>query len=133
MTEGLFGKKWNLVLGSSRFSAEFRPERETRAYEEVPGGYKLTVTGTSAGQPYSWSYTALYDGKPHSVHGRKDVDSILAYKVDDHVTLGVFLKQGVRTGGYVRLVSLSGGELQVLAAGINEKGAPYFDVLTYKA
>jgi hypothetical protein len=39
------------------------PATETRRYEQVGDGYKLTVSGTRDGKPYSWSYTAQYDGK----------------------------------------------------------------------
>lgn len=127
----LFGVLWEMRPGESAFSGSFIPTKETRQYEEMDNGYKLTVEGTHNGKPYSWGYTAQYDGKPHAVHGRTDVDSIIAYRVNDRVTFGVFQKGGVEGGSYARGVSEDGKRLTVQAGGIDDKGKPYFDVIRY--
>jgi hypothetical protein len=132
MPDPLFGQDWKLDRGKSSLSvASFNPHTETQRYEEVPGGYRLTVTGSTAGQTYSWNYTALNDGKPHPVHGRNDVDSITTYRINDKITVGFFTKDGVAGGPYARFVSDDGRTLTVWAGGKNANGEPYFDVLHY--
>jgi hypothetical protein len=129
----LFDVNWSLESSRSKFSvAGWNPAHETRLYEEVRGGYKLTVKGTNQGTPYQWGYTALYDGKDHPVHGRPDIDSIEAYRVNDRITIGFFKKDGAEVAMYKRGL-LSEKSLQVVASGLDEKGAAYFDVVEYKA
>lgn len=124
----LFNVSWALIPNRSKFSiAEWNPTNEARLYEEVPGGYKLTVTGTNQGISYQWGYTALYDGNDHPVHGRADVDAIEAYKINDQITVGFFKKNGEEVAGYKRGLSVDGKSLQVVASGINDKDTPYFD------
>ena len=133
MSDLLFGKTWNLNKGASVFSTDWSPDTETRHYEKVGDGYKLTVSGTNNGRPYEWGYTAKYDGKDHPVHGRPDVDAIEAYRVNDHITIGFFKKVGVRGGSYARIVAEDGKSLTVEAAGKQPDGTVYYDVITYKA
>lgn len=133
MADPLFGKKWQMDVSRSSFStAAFSPASETRLYEETPGGYRLTVRGVNAGVEYKWGYDALYDGKPHPVHGRPDVDSITIYKLDDLNTCGFFWKQLMPGGPYARKLSADGARLQVQAAGRNAEGEAFFDVIEYE-
>ena len=127
----LLGKKWKMDLAKSSFSTEFVPASETRLYEEVPNGYRLTVSGVHKGKPYSWGYTAHYDGKPHPVQGRNDVDSITIYRVNDRITVGFFKKGLVEGGPYARTVSDDGRSLIVEAAGRDVHGRPFYDVIAY--
>lgn len=129
----LFDVKWTLVPRASKFTTpSWNPSRETRVYKQVRGGYELTVSGVRAGKPYTWSYRALYDGKDHAVKGRKDVDAIEAYKVNDRTTIGFFKKRGEEVAGYKRTISIDGRSLSVVASGINDDGTIYFDRIEYK-
>lgn len=98
MSDLLFGKTWKMNPGASLFSASFTPDSEIREYEEIYGRYKLTVSGVHQGSPYSWNYTALYDGKPHKVYSRSDVDAITIHKIDDRTTIGFFEKDRLPGG-----------------------------------
>ncbi len=133
MADALFGKTWQLNPARTIFSTSLAPAHETRLYEELPGGYRLTVEGTHNGAPYRWGYTALYDGLPHPVYGRSDVDTITAYRVNDKITIGFFSKNGLEGGSYSRRLSEDGHSLTVEAAGRNASGLPYFDVTNYSA
>lgn len=133
MSDPLFGKTWKADPGKSLFSTDWRPDSETRLYEETAGGYRLTVSGTRNGEPYSWSYAAQYDGKDHAVSGREDADSIEAYRVNDRITIGFFKKKLVAAGAYTRQMSDDGKTLVVQAAGLRVDGMPYFDVIEYRA
>jgi hypothetical protein len=130
--DGLFGVKWTMTQAKSRFSGEWIPETETRLYEEVPGGYSLTVSGIDKGKPYSWGYTALYDGQDHKVWGRPDADAIEAYRVNDRITIGFFKKNQKSGGPYARKLSADGKSLEVLTVGHTPEGAVYFDVIQYQ-
>ncbi|WP_395459818.1 hypothetical protein ACHMW5_35940 (plasmid) [Azospirillum melinis] len=131
MGDPLFGKTWKMNPSASMFSTNFTPESETRLYEEIDGGYKLTVSGNHNGTPYSWNYTALYDGKPHKVNGRKDVDSITIYKVNDRITIGFFEQDRLPGGPYARRISEDGSKLLVEAAGRHPDGTPFYDMIEY--
>jgi len=131
MAELLFDKTWTINRHSSRFSTSRTPDTETRRYERVGDGYRLTVAGTHNGKPYEWGYTLQYDGKPHPVHGRPDADAIIGYRINDHITVGFFKKNGTDAGPYSRHVADDGRSLRVLTAGRNEDGSPFFDVLHY--
>jgi hypothetical protein len=129
----LFNKTWTLTAKKSKFTtSSWNPEDETRLYKSVPGGYELQVKGTKAGEPYSWGYTAIYDGMDHPVHGRKDVDAIEAYKVNSQITIGFFKKKGKEVAAYKRKLSLDGKSLSVVASGINADRTIYFDTIEYK-
>ncbi len=112
MPNPLFGVNWRQHRGTSLFSLGISQDTETIDYEEIPNGYKLTVTGTRGGQPYTWGYTALYDGVDHPVSGRPDVISIQAYKVNDNITLGFFKQNRIDGGAYARIVSADGNSLK---------------------
>ncbi|OYU50074.1 MAG: hypothetical protein CFE31_00470 [Rhizobiales bacterium PAR1] len=127
----LFGVEWKIDNGKSIFSSNFSPNFETRFYEQLENGYKLTVKGSKAGKSYEWGYTAYYDGKDHPVYGREDVDAIEPYKVNDHVTIGFFKKAGVYGGPYARKLDTSGNSLTVQTVGKNPDGSVFFDVITY--
>jgi hypothetical protein len=127
----LFDKTWSLQPDLSRFSALVAPDSETRVYENLDNGYKLTVSGTREGQTYEWGYTAYYDGDPHPVHGREDVDSIRIFKLDARRTVGLFDQGGSPGGPYARVVSEDGSQLTVEAAGRNADGSAFYDVIAY--
>jgi hypothetical protein len=89
----------------------------------------LVVNGTHGGRPYTWNYTALYDGAAHPVVGRPDVDAIVAHRVDDKTTLGIFKKGGIDVGLYAR--GATDATLHVLASGKNPDGTTYFNSIDY--
>ena len=132
-TNLLFGSNWKLARKRSKFTTSFwNPEVENRLYKAVRGGYELTVTGMKNGVAYSWGYTALYDGRDHPVHGRKDVDAIEAHKVNSQITIGFFKKNGKEIAGYKRQLALDGKTLAVVASGVNSDGTIYFDIIEYQ-
>ncbi len=132
MSKLLFGKDWKMTKSQSTFTAG-SPDIETRRYEKVGRGYKLTVSGERNGESYEWGYSAKYDGKSHRVYGRRDVDAIEAHKVNDQITIGLFKKNGKAVALYRRDVSLNGKTLTVQAAGRLTDGTAYFDSIVYKA
>jgi hypothetical protein len=131
MADPLFGKTWKMNAGSSLFSTDFRPAQETRLYEERPNGYKLTVSGTQNGKPYSWWYEAYHDGRSYPVHGRDDVDAITIFKLSDTHTCGFFTQRETEGGAYARKLDIAKNTLTVQAGGRHADGSPYFDVTSY--
>ncbi|MER8394127.1 hypothetical protein NKH10_19755 [Mesorhizobium sp. M1340] len=127
----LFGTEWKLESRKSIFTSGFSPNTETRKYDELENGYTLAVRGTEGGKPYQWKYTAFYDGKPHKVEGRDDVDSITIFKDGSNETGGWFTKDGVTVAGYRRAVEASA--LVVTAGGRRPDGTAYFDTIRYNA
>lgn len=132
MSDPVFAKTWKMVKGQSTFTTASIPTTETRVYEKIGRGYKLTVAGMHEGKPYEWGYTARYDGKRSPVHGRSDVDAIEKHKVTDLITIGSFTKKGKIVAAYRRATSADGKTLTVVASGNRPDGTTYFDVLKYK-
>ena len=131
MNDPVFGKAWTIDAEKSILSAE-PPTSETRVYEEVGSGYKLSVAGARDGQSYSWGYTVGTDGTRSPVHGRSDVDCIEKHRVNDFITIGSFTKNGQIVASYRREVSPDGTALTVIASGCLQDGETYFDVIRYK-
>lgn len=129
----LFGIEWKLDAGLSILSSGEAPESETRLYEELENGYKLTVMGESQGRNYEWGYTAFYDGHDHAVYGREDVDAIEPYRINDHITIGFFKKDSIYAGPYARKENLTGDQLTVQTVGRNADGSVFFDVKEYRS
>jgi hypothetical protein len=132
MNDPVYGKTWKMNKGQSVLTASSTPTAETRLYEKVVGGYKLTVSGMHDGQPYEWGYTAQYEGKPSPVYGRSDVDAIEKHQVSNLITIGSFTNKGRIVGAYRRATSIDGKTLTVVASGRRQDGTTYFDVIKYK-
>lgn len=134
MADALFGKIWKMVPNASVLSTDFKPNQETRLYEERENGYKLTVQGELNGRKYSWYYEAFHDGKPYPVVGRDDVDAITIYKLSDTFTCGFFTKgpQQMPGGPYARKLDVIKNTLTVEAAGRRTGGEPFYDVIIYQ-
>jgi hypothetical protein len=132
MSDPVFGKTWKINKNGSSFAGTGAPATETRYYEKVGEGYKLTVRGSRDGQPYEWGYTVGVDGLPCPVHGRSDVDAIKKHRVNDLITVGSFTNKGEIVASYRREVSPDGDALTVVAAGNLNGGVAYFDVMRYE-
>jgi len=132
MSDPVFSKKWKINKSDSVFSGSQVPATETRIYEKVGAGYKLTVLGTCGGETYEWGYTVGEDGVPCPVHGRSDVDAIQKHRVTDFITIGSFTKGGEIVASYRREVSPDGHALTVVAAGNAPGSLTYFDVIRYE-
>jgi hypothetical protein len=53
MGDPLLGGTWTMKPDRSLLSAPVKPTNETREYEQVGDGYKLTVSGVHNGESYS--------------------------------------------------------------------------------
>lgn len=132
MNNKLFNKDWKADVKASSFTSTKKLTKEKRLYERIENGYKLTVSGTNPdGTVYEWGYTALKDGEKFPVYGREDVDSIIAHKVTEEITIGDFYKDGNLVGAYQRNMSKDGKSLTVIFAGVDKDTKPYFDVIKY--
>jgi hypothetical protein len=127
----LFDVSWNMSRQKSSFTSDGVPDSETRLYEELAGGYRLTVSGIKNGKPFTWGYTAFYDGKDHAIHGRDDANAIEAYRLSDRATIGFFKKDGSVGPLYKRNIAADGSTLEVLMAGKDASGKAYYDVIVY--
>ena len=125
MNELLFNRKWNANVDALAAASD------ERVYERVGDGYRLTVKGTSEGKEFEWGYTAPKDGELFPVHGREDVDSIIAHTVTEDITIGEFHKDGEIVAAYRRGLEKDGNTLIVTVSGIGVDGKPYFNVIRY--
>jgi hypothetical protein len=124
---------WILNLAKSTFSPGPAPKDQTAVYAAVPGGYRVTATGTDGdGKPINTDYTAKFDGKDYPVTGNADYDTTMLKRVDAHTIEFTRKKAGnvVQTGTIV--VSADGKTRTVTTDGTNSSGETVHNVSVYE-
>ena len=114
---------WKLNIAKSKFDPGPPPRSQTRTYEALPGGMKVTLrTVTAGGDSTVIELPQNLDGKDYPVMGPGPADAIVMTKIDDQ-TAGAILKHGDTTVGESRrIVSADGKTLTVTYKGTDPEG-----------
>jgi hypothetical protein len=123
---------WNLNVAKSTFSPGPAPKSQLRTYAESPQGVVLTIKTIAAdGKESTASLTFKSDGKPYTLSGNPDFDTVSVKRVDALTVNSSQTKAGVNVGTGVRAVSKDGKTLTFAQKGTHVGGAKYDDVLVY--
>ena len=123
---------WKLNVAKSTFSPGPALKSQTRTYAESALGIVLTIKTVSAdGKESTASATFKDDGKPYTMSGNPDFDSVSVKRVDAWTTNSVQLRSGVNVGTGVRAVSKDGKTLTFSQKGTHLDGVKFDDVLVY--
>lgn len=123
---------WKLNVAKSTFSPGPAPKSQTRTYAESAQGLALTVKTVAAdGKESTASVTFKDDGKPYTMTGNPDFDSVVIKTVDASTVHSTQLKAGVNVGTGDRAVSKDGKTLTFTQKGTHVDGVKYSDVLVY--
>jgi hypothetical protein len=123
---------WKLNVAKSTFSPGPALKSQTRQYLQTADGLKLTMTSVAAdGKTMVSTMIFKYDGKPHTMAGNPDFDSVSVTRNDAGVTHSTQWKAGKDVGTGVRTVAKDGKTMTFAQKGTHVGGAKYDDMLYY--
>jgi hypothetical protein len=103
-----------------------------RTYTATPDGLKVSIHDVNAdGSAHDTGSTFTYDGKPHSVSGPTDYDTIAVTRVGTNESKSDMIKSGKVVGHLGRVVSKDGKTMTVTVDATNANGAKIHDVAVY--
>jgi hypothetical protein len=115
---------WKLNLMKSKYDPGPAPKSQTRTYERVRNGVKVTVEGVDGfNNPIKYGYTANYDGKDYPITGigvPGGADVVVFTRVDIAFTVEETLKQAGKVIITARRVVSQNGKVLTF----NTKGTP---------
>ncbi len=114
---------WELNLSKSKYNPGPAPKSQTRIYEALPEGMKVTIrTVDASGKSTVVEHPANYDGKDYPITGSTQAD-VIALKQIDAYTSEAILKHADRVlATSRRVVSTDGKSLTVTYQGIDSRG-----------
>src|SRR5450755_2038774 len=109
---------WKLNLAKSKFNPGPAPKSQTRIYEALPEGVRVTIiTTNAAGQASSMELPANVDGKDYPIMAPGPADAIVLTKIAS-LTAEAILKHGtVVVGTALRVMSKDGKTMTVTYKG----------------
>lgn len=115
---------WHLDIAKSKYSPGRGPKSETRTYEAVREGVKVTITRIEAdGRSTLIQYTAAYDRVEYPVSGSREVDTIALEKGNAYTAEATLRHGGKEIGRARREVSKAGTTLTIGYQGIDSRGS----------
>jgi len=115
---------WKINLMKSKYDPGPPPKSQTRTYEAVRNGVKVTVEGVDGfNNPIKYGYTANYDGKDYPMTGTGvpgGADVVAFRRVDIAFTVEETLKQAGKVIITARRVVSQNGKILTF----NTKGTP---------
>jgi hypothetical protein len=125
---------WTLDLVKSKLDPnEPAVKSSVRTYTATPDGLKVSIHSVDAdGTAHDTGSTFTYDGKPHSVSGTTDYDTIAVTRVGTNESKTELIKSGKVVGHLDRVVSKDGKTMTVTVDETNAKGASIHEVTVYE-
>ena len=114
---------WELNLSKSKYNPGPAPQSQTRIYEALATGMKVTIkTVDAAGKSSVVEHPANYDGKDYPITGSTQAD-VISLKQIDAYTSEAILKHADRVlATSRRAVSTDGKSLTVTYQGMDSRG-----------
>ena len=114
---------WELNVAKSKYNPGPAPKSQTRIYEALPEGMKVTIKTVNAdGKSTVVEHPANYDGKDYPITGSTQAD-VIALKQLDPYTSEAILKHADRVLATARrVVSTDGKSLTVTYQGTDSRG-----------
>jgi len=114
---------WKLDVAKSTYTGAPAPKSETRTYESVADGMKLTTkTETASSEQTATEATYKYDGKDYPITGSKLFDTVAVSRVDSHTSKSTLKMGGKVVGHFTRVVSHDGKTLTTTTKVTGPKG-----------
>lgn len=109
--------RWTLNLERSHYDGGAEPRRqETFTCHADSATLKCTIESVRAdGRKLVGTFTAAYDGKPHSTTGIPDVDQVTLQKLNESIADATFSFKGKPVFGYRAIRSHDGRSLTVVS------------------
>jgi hypothetical protein len=125
---------WKLNLAKSKFYPGPAFRSDTRIYEEVPDGIKVTIiTVDASGKTVRSEYPVNYDGKFHPVSGQGGpADAVALKRINAYVSETSLMHAGRITATARRVVSVDGKTMTVSYKGLDPEGRNVDYTLVYE-
>lgn len=115
--------KWKLNLEKSTYLPGPAPKNQTRAYEAIADGIKVTIrTVGEDGKTIVVEHPVNYDGKEQPVTGSVQSDAIQLQKIDDCTSESVMKHAGKVIGRNRRVVAEDGRSMTITYEGLDSRG-----------
>jgi hypothetical protein len=100
---------WQLNLAKSKYIPGPSPKSQTVNVQAEGQGQRVTITGVAAsGNPFNYTFTAVFDGLPHPTENNPNQDAYAATRVDAYTHIFSDLKAGKLVGTTATVVSPDG-------------------------
>jgi hypothetical protein len=114
---------WKLNLEKSNYIPGPAPKSQTRIYEALPEGIRVTIkTIMPDGQSTTVQHPVNYDGKEHVITGSGQTDAIALKKVDDYTSEAILKHANKVLGTNRRVVSKDGRTMTITFQGTDSRG-----------
>ena len=114
---------WELNLSKSKYNPGPAPKSQTRIYEALAAGMKVTInTVDAAGKSTVVEHPANYDGKDYPITGSTQADVISLKQIDAYTSEAVLKHADRVLATSRRVVSTDGKSLTVTYQGIDSRG-----------
>ena len=114
---------WELNLSKSKFNPGPAPKSQTRMYEALPEGMKVTIkTVDAGGKSTVVEHPANYDGKDYPITGSTQADAIALKQIDPYTSEAILKHADRVLATSRRVVSTDGTSLTVTYQGTDSRG-----------
>lgn len=124
---------WELNVAKSNYNPGPAPKRQTRIYEALPEGMKVTIKTVNAdGQSTVVEHPANYDGKDYPITGTTQADVIALKQIDTYTSEAVLKHAGQILATSRRVVSADGKSMTVTYQGMDSRGRKVDSMAVYE-
>lgn len=124
---------WELNVTKSKYNPGPAPKSQTRIYEALPQGMKVTIKTVNAdGQSTVLEHPANYDGKDYPITGSTQADVIALKQIDPYTSEAALKHAGKVLATSRRVVSADGKTMTVTYQGIDSRGRKVDSMAVYE-
>lgn len=124
---------WELNVAKSKYNPGPAPKSQTRIYEALPGGIKVTIKTVNAdGQATVVEHPANYDGKDYPITGSTQADVIALKQIDTYTSEAILKHAGQILATSQRVVSTDGKSMTVTYKGSDSRGRQVDSIAVYE-
>ena len=124
---------WELNVAKSKYNPGPAPKRQTRIYEALPEGMKVTIKTVNAdGQSTVVEHPANFDGKDYPITGSTQADVIALKQIDTHTSEAILKHASQILATSRRIVSKDGKSMTVTYQGVDSRGRKVDSMAVYE-
>ena len=124
---------WELNVAKSKYNPGPAPKSQTRIYEALPEGMKVTIKTVNAdGQSTVVEHPANFDGKDYPITGSTQADVIALKQIDTHTSEAILKHASQILATSRRVVSKDGKSMTVTYQGIDSRGRKVDSMAVYE-
>ena len=124
---------WELNVAKSKYNPGPAPKRQTRIYEALPEGMKVTIKTVNAdGQSTVVEHPANFDGKDYPITGSTQADVIALKQIDTHTSEAILKHASQILATSRRVVSTDGKTMTVTYQGVDSRGRKVDSMAVYE-